>query len=155
MIHIRNVGDFPIVMKIKGTLTTTSYDYSQPLPFTGVIKAVWAYEATPGTGGTESVDLVLGSSVAGNATLVSSGTLFSFATTAATPTYNTSKITTTAQNPPAVTKGQILGVTVSTVHTTTAGADLVVVCVIERARDGAIPAAMQTSSYGYDSDAIN
>lgn len=66
MINLRNEGDFPIFLQILGTLTTTaglteatltrpttatqgSCDCSQPIPFNGVIKAVWGYERIAGS----------------------------------------------------------------------------------------------------------
>jgi hypothetical protein len=147
MIYLRNDGDYIVKMKIKGLLSTTgaqSYDFSEPMPFAGYIKAVWAYENTAGTTGTESVDLTKNGS-----SLVSAGTLFSFATTAKSATYGT-----LTANPTTVAKGDILALSVTTVHTTTAGTDLVCAVVIARQR-GVAPAALQTGTYGSDSDAIS
>lgn len=100
MINLRNLGDFPIVMKIKGTLTTTgvgSYDFSQQIPFNSTLKAVWAYEKTPGysaqagTGG-DQVDLQYGPAGVAPTTLLNAGNfMFIFptlATTAASSTAN-------------------------------------------------------------------
>jgi hypothetical protein len=146
MIYLRNEGDYVVHLKIKGLLSTSgaqSYDFSEPMPFPGFIKAVWAYENTAGTTGTESVDLTKNGS-----SLVSSGTLFSFATTAKSATYGT--LTTT---PTTVAKGDILALSVTTVHTTTAGTDLVAVVVIGRER-GVITEALQTGTFSSDLDAI-
>lgn len=147
MIYLRNEGDYVVHMKIKGLVSTSgaqSYDFSEPMPFAGFIKAVWAYENTAGTTGTESVDLTKNGS-----TLVSAGTLFSFATTSKTATYGTP-----TTNPPTVAKGDILAISVTTVHTSTAGTDLGVYCVISRQR-GVAPPALQTGTFGADSDAIS
>ena len=82
MINLRNEGDFPIVMQIRGLLTTTSginiativggstgaattqsaYCFSQYIPFNANIRSVWAGERIPGSSaaGTpaDSVDLL-------------------------------------------------------------------------------------------------
>lgn len=147
MIYLRNEGDYVVKMKIKGLLSTSgaqSYDFSEPMPFAGYIKAVWAYENTAGTTGTESVDLTKNGS-----SLVSSGTLFTFATTSKIAGYGTP-----TTNPPTVAKGDILALSVTTVHTSTAGTDLVAAIVIGRQR-GVAPAGIQTGTYGADSDAIS
>jgi hypothetical protein len=152
MIYLKNTGDYVIKLQIKGTLTTSSYAYSEPIPFTSYLKAVWAAESTPGTTGTESLDLEYSTTTAasGLATLCSSGVLFSFASAAGAPTYNTANLST---NPPVFAKGGILGLTVSTVHTTTAGADAICMAIIARER-GVITPAVQTGTYSADLDAI-
>ena len=151
MIYLKNQGDYVVKLQIKGTLATSSYAYSEPLPFASYLKAVWAAESTPGTTGTESVDLQYSATTAasGLASLCSTGTLFSFASAAGAPTYNTANLTT---NPPVFAKGGILGLTVSTVHTTTAGADAVCMAVLARER-GVITPAVQTGTYSADLDA--
>lgn len=101
MINLRNEGDFPIVMEIKGTLTTTSglnqttilqggantytqssYGFSQFIPFNGIVKAVWAGERIPGSSaaGTpgDSVDLLYFPPVSTTAGGVSNTTGISF-----------------------------------------------------------------------------
>ena len=152
MIYLKNAGDYVVKLQIKGTLATSSYAYSEPLPFASYLKAVWAAESTPGTTGTESVDLQYSATTAasGLASLCSTGTLFSFASAAGAPTYNTANLTT---NPPVFAKGGILGLTVSTVHTTTAGADAVCMAIIARER-GVITPAVQTATYSADLDAV-
>lgn len=155
MIYLKNTGDYVVKLQIKGTLAASgagSYAYSEPIPFASYLKAVWAQEATPGTNGTESVDLEYSASAAasGLGTLVSSGTLFSFASTASSATYGDAKLNT---NPPVFAKGGILGLSVTTVHTTTAGADLVVIAVLARER-GVIAPAVQTGTYSADLDAV-
>jgi hypothetical protein len=153
MIYLRNTGDYVIKLQVKGLLTNASYAYSEPIPFPSYLKAVWAIESTAGTTGVESVDLKYSATAAasGLATLVSSGTLFSFASTATSATYNTANLTT---NPPVFAQGGILGIAVTTVHTTTAGSDLIVMAVIARER-GVIAPAVQTGTYSADMDAIS
>ena len=152
MIYLKNQGDYVVKLQIKGTLATSSYAYSEPIPFASYLKAVWAAESTPGTTGTESLDLQYSATTAasGLASLCSTGTLFSFATAAGAPTYNTANLTT---NPPVFAKGGILGLTVSTVHTTTAGADAICMAIIARER-GVITPAVQTGTYSADLDAV-
>ena len=152
MIYLKNQGDYVVKLQIKSTLATTSYAYSEPIPFASYLKAVWAAESTPGTTGTESLDLQYSATTAasGLASLCSTGTLFSFASAAGAPTYNTANLTT---NPPVFAKGGILGLTVSTVHTTTAGADAVCMAIIARER-GVITPAVQTATYSADLDAV-
>lgn len=173
MINIRNLGDYFVTMRIKGTLTTTaanaqSYEFSQPLPFAGNIKAIWGYEKTPGTSaaGTvgDCIDLLYGAAGSAPATMLSSGAMFQFAsstsggilqTGAVTATlggYNTANITTTVGNPPAVAKGGILAIAVKTVASTTAGADFVCVVAINRARQGSNVDPVQVGTYDPDSD---
>ena len=151
MIYLKNQGDYVVKLQIKGTLATSSYAYSEPIPFASYLKAVWAAESTPGTTGTESVDLQYSATTAasGLASLCSTGTLFSFASAAGAPTSTTATLTT---NPPVFAKGGILGLTVSTVHTTTAGADAVCIAVLARERGVIIP-AVQTGTFSADLDA--
>lgn len=161
MIYLKNTGDYVVKLQIKGllaantigtTTTAAGYALSEPIPFASYLKAVWAAESTPGTTGTESVDLVYSATTAatGCASLCSTGTLFSFATTSGTPTYNTTNLTT---NPPIFAKGGILGIDVTTIHTSTAGADLIVMATIARER-GVVAPAVQTATYSSDLDAI-
>lgn len=158
MIYLRQTGDYVVRLQIKGALATTSYALSEPIPFPAYLKAVWCIESLndgvsgTGTGGTESLDLEYSATAAGSglASLVSTGTLFSFATTANSPTYNTANLTT---NPPIFAKGGILALTVSTVHTTTVGSDAMCVAVLARER-GVIAPAVQTGTYSADLDAI-
>ena len=113
MINLRNWGEFPIVMKIKGTLTTTagnaqSYDYSQPIPFNGTINSVWAYENSPGSSaaGTpgDCIDLLYSTGASTNTsststplTLLSSGVMFNFASsTVSSAGYGLIPLTSTA-----------------------------------------------------------
>ena len=151
MIYLKNQGDYVVKLQIKGVLATSSYAYSEPIPFASYLKAVWAAESTPGTTGTESLDLQYSATTAasGLASLCSSGVLFSFASAVGAPTYNTANLTT---NPPVFAKGGILGLTVSTVHTTTAGADAVCIAVLARERGVIIP-AVQTGTFSADLDA--
>ena len=92
MINLRNQGEFPIVLQIKGTLTTTStnaqsYAISQPIPFNATLGAIWAVEATPGASaaGTagDCIDLLYcadsTTSTASAQTLITSGAMFNFA----------------------------------------------------------------------------
>jgi len=180
MINLRNQGEFPIVLQIKGTLTTTStnaqsYCYSQPIPFNATLGAVWAIENRPGSSaaGTpgDCIDLQYSAnsttSTATPATLLSSGVMFNFAsstvssagygliplTSTATATaggYNLA-FTTTVGNPPAFARGGYLKAVVSTVATV-AGADLVIVATLNRARQGSGIDPVQIGTYDPDSD---
>lgn len=101
MINLRNEGDFPIVIEILGTLTTTSglnettitrpsavsstfasYGFSQYIPFNAVVKGVWAGERIPGSSaaGTpaDAVDLLYFPPVSTTAGGVSNTTGISF-----------------------------------------------------------------------------
>ena len=99
MINLRNQGEFPIVLQIKGTLTTTStnaqsYAISQPIPFNSTLGAVWAIEATPGASaaGTagDCIDLLYcadsTTATATAQTLVSSGVMFNFSSSTVSST---------------------------------------------------------------------
>jgi hypothetical protein len=175
MINIRNAGDFPIVMQIKGTLTTTasnvqSYAFSQPIPFNATIKAIWGYEKTPGTSpaGTvgDCIDLLYGAAGSAPATLLSSGAMFQFASatvggilqtgavTATAGGYNTASITATVGNPTQVVKGGIFAISVKTVASTTAGADFVCVVMLNRQRQGARIAPIQVATYDGIADVL-
>lgn len=181
MINLRNQGEFPIVMKIKGTLTTTannaaSYDVSQPIPFAATLGSVWAMESTPGSSaaGTpgDVIDLqyIAASSTSTQfATLLTSGAMFNFAsstvssagyglipnTLTATATaggYNTG-FTTTVGNPPAFARGGVFKIVVKTVATTP-GADLIVAVTLNRARQGSNIDPVTVGTYDPDSDIL-
>ena len=185
MIYLRNQGEFPIVMQIKGTLTTTStnaqsYAISQIIPFAANLGSVWAVEASAGgsAAGTpgDCIDLqYCADATTGTATpltMVSSGVMFNFAsstvsvagygliplTSTATATlggYNTQNIIVSATqfNPPALARGGYLKIVVKTVGTT-AGGDLTVVAVLNRARNGGGVEPTCFGSYNPDSDFI-
>jgi hypothetical protein len=179
MINLRNLGEFPITLQIKGTLTTTAnnaqaYAISQPLPFNATLGAVWAMEARPGSSaaGTpgDCIDLQYlpaSTTVTQAATLLTSGVMFNFAsstissagyglipnTLTATATaggYNTG-FTTTVGNPPVFARGGILSVVAKTVASTP-GADLTVVVTLNRARQGAGIDPVAVGTYDPDSD---
>jgi len=182
MINLRNRGDYPIVMTIKGTLTTTAgnisqYATSEPIPFTGVIKAVWGYEATAGhsAAGTpgDVIDLLYtpftGSTTA-PATLLSSGAMFNFSsstissagygqialTQTATATaggYGVGNIITSSTqfNPPAVARGGFFQVSCTTVASTP-GKDFTCVVMLGRARAGQNIDPTQIGTYDAASD---
>jgi hypothetical protein len=109
MINLRNLGEFPIAMKIKGTLTTTagnaqSYDFSQQIPFNATINAVWATELSPGNSpaGTagDCIDLLYSpdsTAVTAFSSLLSSGVMFNFASsTVSSAGYGQIPLTSTA-----------------------------------------------------------
>jgi hypothetical protein len=181
MINLRNLGEFPIVLQIKGTLTTTAnnaqaYAISQPLPFNATLGAVWAMEARPGSSaaGTpgDVIDLqylAATTTATLSTTLLTSGAMFNFAsstissagyglipnTLTATATaggYNTG-FTSTVGNPPVFARGGVLSVVVKTVGTT-AGADLTVGIMLNRARQGARIAPVQVGTYSLYNDAL-
>jgi hypothetical protein len=73
-------------MKLKGSLTTTgvgSYDFSAPIPFNSILKAVWAYEGAGGYsahgGVPDAVDLQYGAPGVAPTTLLTAGNwMFNF-----------------------------------------------------------------------------
>jgi len=144
-IKIKNLGDFTILLSISGRLTTSastvlgSGDCGGPAPFSGIVKAVYAVLGAAGTGAAAAtVDLLQNET-----TMVASGAMFSFASTATTPTY-----TAPATNPPTVTKGDIFSLAVNSVHNTTPAQDLCVAIVLERTRGTGPVAQMLTGTYG-------
>lgn len=152
MIKQRNMGDFLIELTIPGAQTTTasasSGAASAVAPFNGRISAILARLATQGTTGTQTVDLLQnGSSLTG-----SSGVL-NFPTTVgknAAPTYTTANLT---SNPVKVSKGDVITVVNTTVHSTPA-IGLTVYLNVERQRSASFNDAMQTDTIGSDSDII-
>lgn len=147
MIKLRNQGDYVLTLRSPGTQTTNSgadVDCSAPVPFPCIIKAVYAILGTAGVTGTQTTDLLVNGS-----SLVSSGTMFSFATTSKACTYNTP-----TTNPPVLAKGDQLAINTTAVHSGTAAKDLSVAVTLERFVGTGFPSGIQTDTYGYDSDAI-
>jgi hypothetical protein len=108
------------------------------------LKAVFARVGVAGVTGTQTTDLLKN-----GASLVSSGTLLSFATTSTSPTYSANL----SPNPTVFAKGDILQLKNTAVHTTPA-VDQVVLLVLERARAGSWNDPVQFDTLGADSDAI-
>lgn len=147
MIRLANDGDFIDNMSVAGTITTTSTALLGPSPFTGQLKAIYGIVSTAGTGGNMTVDILQN-----GVSICSTGTIMTFASTSKTPTYNVANLLT---NPIAVTKGDIFKLNVTAVNSTTAAVDLCVGINIERKRDGAQAAAMETGTYSSRSDIFN
>ena len=168
MIKLRNVSDFIVNLKIVGTVTSVStyaaggYDFSPPMPFNGLIKAIWAAQMTPGTTGTESYDILDvttspngGGNTPAGSFLLTGSNLIQFASTASVATYATNF----GSSPLYVTAGDILKLYCKTAHSGTAGADTVVALVIAMDRAGVDQVTLQVGTsgngtYGQDLDAI-
>lgn len=148
MIKLRNEGEYYVILKAPGAQAVSANDAaaSEPLPFAGVIKAVYAKLGTAGTTSTQLTDLQKN-----HATLLSSGSMFSFASTSQDPTYGNANLLT---DPTPVSKGDILSLVTSQINTTP-GRDLAVAVVIARKVATGDTGAMQTGTYGADSDAIS
>lgn len=148
MIKMKNCGDFVAELTISGaqaTGTTASARTSCIAPFAGRLSTIFGRLGTAGVTGTQTTDVLVN-----NVTLVSSGTLLSYATTAVIPTYNTGNLVT---NPPFVNKGDVITLQNTAIHTTPAN-DQAVYITIERQRSGSMAEAMQSDTVGADSDII-
>jgi len=149
MIKTRNQGEILAEMGINGSQSATpgSAGYSDTfvVPFNCRLKAVFARLGVAGVTGTQTTDLLLN-----GVTQVSSGTLLSFATTATSPTYSANL----SPNPPVYTKGQILRLVNTGIHSGTAAIDLSVILVLERSRSQSWDDPVQFDTLGADSDAI-
>jgi hypothetical protein len=146
MIKMKNCGDFVAELTINGaqaTGTTASARTSCIAPFAGRISAIFGRLQTPGTG-TQTTDVLVN-----GATLVSSGTLLSYATNIV-PTYNTGNLLT---NPPLVNKGDVITLQNTAVGSPVAN-DQSVYVTIERQRSGSFADPVQTDTVGSDSDTI-
>lgn len=85
----------------------------------------------------------------GATSMVTTGTLLTWATGTVAPTYNTSNL---RANPIPVNKGDILKINVTGVNSTTAASDLTIGFNITRLRDGAFPQQLETGTYSSRSD---
>lgn len=158
--------------------SANSYDYSAPLPFNCILKAVWAYEKAPGYGaGQDQVDLLYGPAGSAPTTLLNAGNyMFNFPSTATAGVpatgiipitvgtavagtvsatlggYGVGNFTTTVGNPPVFARGGILAIQVQSVSSTLAGSDLDVVVEVARSRQGYGWDPTETGTYGQDSD---
>lgn len=139
MLRLRNQGDIVAILRVGGTITTTSTDVWGPAPFDGQLSDMWAVLGTAGTTNTTTVDILQNGT-----SIVSTGTIFSFATTVTTPTYATANLVT---NPTTVKKGDLFKLNVTAV-TTSAPIDLYVGLRFERLRDGASVSTVGTGTYG-------
>ena len=130
MIQLRNQADFVLELAINGTQTTTAggtaATTTSVVPFDCYLAGVLAVLGTAGVTGTQTTDLLQNT-----ASLVGSGTLLSYATTATVPTYNTAGLTT---NPPLFSKGDILTLTNATIHSGTAAINQSVLLLLKRQR---------------------
>lgn len=149
MIKLRNQGEFLLQLSINGNQSASAGNASTTesaiVPFPGRLKAIFARVAVAGTTGTQTTDLLKN-----GATLLSSGTLLSYASGAQVPTYNTANL---LVNPPLFNKGDILQLKNTAVNTTPA-VDQVVYLVIEKQRAGSWNDPVQTDTLGADFDAI-
>lgn len=139
-IKFKNLAEMAFELKIPGTQAATGSNSKSPVvivPFDGILKAVNAQLGTAGVTGTQTTDLTKNGT-----TLVSSGTLLTFATAVTTPTYGT-----LVTNPTPVSLGDVLRLNTTGVHSGTAAQDITVVVVIERTRGSGVNAAMSTQSY--------
>ena len=148
MIKMKNCGDFLLELTVSGaqaTGTTASARTSAIVPFAGRLSAIFGRLGTAGTTGTQTTDVLVN-----GATLVSSGTLLSYASGATTPTYNTQNLN---SNPPFVNKGDVITLQNTAIHTTPAN-DQAVYINIERQRASSFNDPVQTDTVGSDSDTI-
>jgi hypothetical protein len=148
LIKMRNTGEFTIELTINGTQTITAggagTTETQIVPFAARLKAVFARLGVAGTGSTQTTDLLKN-----GVTMVSSGTLLSYATTSTTPTYSANL----SPNPPTFNKGDVVTLKNTAVNTTP-GVDQACILVFERARSGSWDDPVQFDTLGADSDAI-
>lgn len=142
-IKLHNQGEYLIKLTVPGTQATSAnaVALSEPIPFDGQIKAVWAKLGTAGTTSTQQTDLLKN-----GATMLSSGVMFSFPTTVAAATYGDANL---SANPTQVSKGDILSLLTSAINTTP-GKDLSVGVVIQRRKGTGCVNAMLTDTYGND-----
>lgn len=140
-IKVKNLAEFVISLSIPGTQSTSGYGskgVGVPVPFDGVIKAVYAVLGTAGTTNTQTVDIKK------NGSAISTSPFLSFATTATAPTYDTTDL---SANPISVLAGDLLLAVNTAVHTTPA-VDCQIAVVIQRKKEAGTVPAMVTGTYG-------
>lgn len=149
MIKVKNLGEYVIELRINGNQSAIAGNASKTasaiVPFNAVLKAIFARVGTAGVTGAQTTDLLKNA-----ASLVSAGTLLSYASGSASPTYNTANLN---ANPPLFNKGDVLQLSNTAVQTTPA-VDQVVILILERQRAAGQPPAVQTDTVGLDSDPI-
>lgn len=148
MITLRETGIYIVQLVVPGVqaASATAAAVSEPLPFDGFIKAIFAKLDVAGVTSSQLTDLFKNA-----ASVMASSVLFTFATGVLTCTYGDATL---SANPTAVSKGDILSLVTSQVHTTPAKG-LAIGVVIQRTRaTGGPPAKMQTDTYGVDSDTV-
>jgi len=150
MIKIRNEGEILISLQINGTQTIAAGGVattdSAVIPFASRLKAILAREGVAGTGTTATADILKN-----GVTMVSSGTLLSYAGGTNVPTYSANL----SPNPPTFAKGDVVQLKNIAVNGTTAAVDQTVILVLERARAGSWNDPVQFDTLGADSDAIS
>lgn len=149
MIKTRNQGEFVIEVTINGSQSASAGNAgtteSQIVPFAARLKAVFARLGVAGVTGTQTTDLLKNGT-----TMVSSGTLLSYASGAVIPTYSANL----SPNPPTFNKGDVVQLKNTAVHSGTPAVDQVVILVFERQRSMSWADAVQFDTVGADSDAI-
>lgn len=154
MIKTKNLGEYVVEMQINGTQSATPGNSgttcSFVVPFNARLKAVFGRLTTAGITNPQTTDLLW--STGGNApiTLLSSGTMLSYASTKQVPTYGVANLLT---NPPLFSQGDILQLSNTAVSGTPA-VDQCVLITLERQRAGEWNDAVQTDTVGSDSDQI-
>lgn len=150
MIKLKNQGEVLLELATTGTQSTASGNAAKTssviVPFAGRLKAVFARLGVAGVTGTQTTDILLN-----GASLVSTGTLLSYASTSVVPTYATANLN---NNPPIFAKGDVLQMTTTAVASGTTAIDQCIYLVIERQRSGSWNDAVQTDTIGVDSDQI-
>lgn len=149
MIKTKNLGEYILELATTGAQSATAHAASTTcsviVPFAGRLKAVFARLGVAGTTGTQTTDILLNGT-----TMLASGTVLSYASTVASPTYNVAFLT----SPPIFAKGDVLTLKNTAVHTTAAD-DQIVFLTIERQRAGSYNSTtVQTDTVGADSDQI-
>jgi hypothetical protein len=149
MIKQRNIGDFIAHLTINGTQTTTETEPGETaiciMPFAGYLTGIFARVGTAGITGSQTTDLLVNtaaSAYSGFTSLVSTGTLLSYATTANAPTYNTANLN---NNPILLLKGDIIQLKNTAVQSTPA-VDQCVYLLFTRQRDSTAAEPLQTDT---------
>lgn len=146
MIRIRGVAEILVDLSVAGAQAVNANARTFIVPFPARLKAIYAKLGTAGVTGTQTTDLLKN-----GATLVSSGTLLSFATGVQAATYNVANLT---ANPPLFNKGDIIEVSTTAIQTTPAK-DLALLIVLEKQRSASFNDTVQTDTIGVEVDTVS
>lgn len=145
MIRVKNMGELALPLSASGTQSVLNGSAVGIAPFNGFIQAIFARLGTAGTTGTQNTDIQKN----GVTIFASGAAAVQFATGSTTPTYGALA----AANPVPVTKGDVIKLNTTTIHTTPA-IGLVVMIVFRRGRAMGGSAVVETDTLSASSDLI-
>lgn len=145
MIRVKNMGELAVPLSASGTQAVLNGSAVAVAPFNGFIQAIFARLGTAGVTGSQNTDIQKN----GVTIFASGAAAVQFATGVTTPTYGALA----AANPVPVTKGDVIKLNTTSIHTTPA-IGLVVMIVFRRGRSVGGNATVETDTLSVASDLI-